>query len=164
MFKKLSLKIGFTETEIKVLFFLLAIFLAGFTYIEIIKTGETSKYKEFDYSKEESSLLKSEQGEDSIEGGALQGGDDSIRKQVLELKEKPYEVRAKIIPAENSINLNTAQKEELMRIPGIGEKTAKNIITYREESGNFKSIEGIMNIKGIGEAKYTKFKKYLFVK
>jgi competence protein ComEA len=163
MFKKLSLKIGFTETEIKVLFFLLAIFLAGFTYIEFIKGGDTAKYKEFDYSKEEGTLLKSEQG-DSIEDGAFSDNKDSVKKQVLELKDQHYDMKSKIIPAENSINLNTASKDDLMKIPGIGEKTAENIFAYREKNGKFNSLEEIMNIKGIGEAKFAKFKKYLFVK
>src|ERR1035437_5120443 len=126
MFKKLSIKIGFTETEIKVLLFLLAIFLAGFTYIKFIKGGTEATYKEFDYSKEESSFLKSEQG-DSLEEASLAGDKDSLRKQVLELKEKPYKTNTKKEPDVKSINLNTASREELMKIFGIGEKTAGNI-------------------------------------
>src|ERR1035437_10687584 len=99
MFKKLSIKIGFTETEIKVLLFLLAIFLAGFTYIKFIKGGTEATYKEFDYSKEESSLLKSEQG-DSLEEASLAGDKNSVRIKVLELKDKSYETTAKKEPAE----------------------------------------------------------------
>ena len=163
MFKKLSLKIGFTETEIKVLLFLLALFLAGFTYIKFIKGGNEATYKEFDYAKEESSLLKSEQG-DSLEETSIPEDKDSIRKQVLELKDKPYATTTKKEPAEKSINLNTASKEELMKISGIGEKTAGNISAYREKNGKFKTIDELMNVKGIGEAKFAKFKKYLFIK
>jgi len=163
MFKKLSIKIGFTETEIKVLLFLIAIFLAGFTYIKVIRGGTEATYKEFDYSKEESSLLKSEQG-DSLEEASLSGGKDSIRKQVLELKEKPYKTNTKKEPAEKSINLNTASREELMKISGVGEKTAGNIFSYREKEGKFKTLDELMNVKGIGEAKLAKFKKYLFIK
>src|ERR1035437_9390800 len=100
MFKKLSLKIGFTETEIKVLLFLLALFLAGFTYIKFIKGGNEATYKEFDYAKEESSLLKSEQG-DSLEETSIPEDKDSIRKQVLELKDKPHATTTKKEPARN---------------------------------------------------------------
>jgi comEA protein len=163
MFKKLSVKIGFTETEIKVLLFLLALFLAGFTYIKFIKGGTEATYKEFDYSKEESSLLKSEQG-DSLDEASIPEDKGSIRKQVLELKDKPYETTTKKEPAEKSINLNTASKEELMKISGIGDKTAGNIFAYREKNGKFKTIDELMNVKGIGEAKFAKFKKYLFIK
>lgn len=163
MLKKLSVKIGFTETEIKVLLFLLTFFLAGFTYIKFIKTGTDSKYKEFDYSKEESLLLKSEQG-DSLEEASIPEDKDSIRKQVLELKDKPYQTRTKKEPATKSIDLNSASKEELMRISGIGEKTAENILAYRDKKGKFKTLEELMNVKGIGEAKFAKFKVYLFIK
>jgi len=163
MFKKLSVKIGFTETEIKVLLFLLGLFLAGFTYIKFIKGGSEATYKEFDYSKEESLLLKSEQG-DSLEEASMPTDKDSIRKQVLELKDKPYETTTKKEPAERSINLNSASREDLMKISGIGDKTAGNILSYREKNGKFKVIDELMNVKGIGEAKFAKFKKYLFIK
>jgi comEA protein len=162
MFKKISVKIGFTETEIKVLLFLLGIFLAGFSYITFIKASDPS-YKEFDYSKEESSLLKAESG-DSLNEPAIMEGKDTVRNQVLELKDRSYKVTSKKAPNENSINLNTASKEQLMKIPGIGEKTADNIFAYREKNGKFKSLEEIMNVKGIGESKYNKFKKYLYLK
>jgi len=163
MFKKLSVKIGFTETEIKVLLFLLALFLGGFTYIKFIKSGKEASYKEFDYSKEESSLLKSEQG-DSLEEASISENKDSVKKQVLELKDKPYERVSKKEPADKSINLNSATKEELLKISGIGDKTAENILVYRAKNNRFKTIDELMNVKGIGEAKFAKFKKYLFIK
>ena len=163
MFKKLSVKIGFTETEIKVLLFLLAFFLAGFTYIKFIKGGAEATYKEFDYTKEENLLLNSEKG-DSLEEASLTGNNDSVSKQVLELKDNSFEITSKKAVAEKSINLNTASREELMNISGIGEKTAGNILSYRENNGKFKTLDELMNVKGIGEVKLTRFKKYLFIK
>lgn len=56
----------------------------------------------------------------------------------------------------NLININTATKEELDTLPGIGPVTAQKIIDYRQEHGNFSSIEDIKNVKGIGEAKFSK--------
>jgi comEA protein len=163
MFKKISLKIGFTETEIRVLLFLLGIFLAGFTYLKFIKGGAEATYKEFDYSKEESSLLKSENG-DSLDEASIPEDKNSVRKQVLELKDRSYNTTTKKELAEKSINLNTASKEDLMNISGIGEKTAGNILTYKEKNGKYRTLEELMNVKGIGEVKFTKFKKYLFIK
>jgi competence protein ComEA len=60
------------------------------------------------------------------------------------------------------ININKATLEELMLIPGIGEKTASQIIQFRETSGNFRSIEDLMKIRGIKEKKFAKLKKYFF--
>lgn len=65
--------------------------------------------------------------------------------------------------AEARIDLNRAAKEELMSLPGIGEAKALDIIAYREENGGFKTIEEIMNIKGIKEAVFTKIKDKIVV-
>lgn len=60
------------------------------------------------------------------------------------------------------ININNATLEDLMLIPGIGEKTALRIIQYRESLGNFRKLEDLMNIHGIKEKKFTHLKKYLY--
>lgn len=61
------------------------------------------------------------------------------------------------------ININTATKEELVKLPGIGEGKAESIISYREENGGFKSIEDIMLIGGIKEAIFNRIKDYIKV-
>lgn len=58
----------------------------------------------------------------------------------------------------NKISINDSTKEQLMSLPGIGDKTADLIIKYREENNGFKFIEELMNIKGIGEKKFEKIK------
>ena len=60
--------------------------------------------------------------------------------------------------ASQKINLNTATKEELMTLKGIGEAKAADIIRYREEQGPFRTIEEVMNISGIKEAAFGKIK------
>lgn len=62
------------------------------------------------------------------------------------------------------ININTATVDELDTLPGIGKSTANKIISYREEKGKFKSIEEIMEVSGIGDAKFDSIKKLIDVK
>ena len=60
-------------------------------------------------------------------------------------------------PGESSgglVNINTATLEQLMTLPGIGEVTASAIIEYREQA-YFERVEDIMNVTGIGEAKFN---------
>ncbi len=61
------------------------------------------------------------------------------------------------------ININTATQEELTSLSGIGEAKAKSIIKYREENGNFKSIEDIMKVSGISENLFAKIKENITV-
>lgn len=62
----------------------------------------------------------------------------------------------------SKISINSASKEELMTLPGIGEKTALKIIEYRKAQA-FKSIEDIKNVKGIGDKKYEKIKDLIVI-
>ena len=61
------------------------------------------------------------------------------------------------------VNLNTAAKEELMTLPGIGESKAQSIMDYRQETGSFARIEDIMNISGIKEGVFNKIKDQITV-
>ena len=57
------------------------------------------------------------------------------------------------------ISINKASKEELMTLPGIGESKANEIIKYREKNGDYKSIEEIKNVTGIGESLFDQIKE-----
>jgi competence protein ComEA len=61
------------------------------------------------------------------------------------------------------ININTADKETLMTLPGIGESRADAVIQYRQEHGAFFSIEEIQNISGIKNAVFSKLKDLITV-
>lgn len=56
------------------------------------------------------------------------------------------------------ININKASAEELSTLKGIGKKKAEAIVTFRKQNGNFKKVEDIMLVKGIGEKMFAKIK------
>ena len=64
--------------------------------------------------------------------------------------------------ASGLININTADAEELMKLKGVGEKTAEKIIEYRAQTP-FEKPEDIMNVKGIGEKKFEDIKDHICV-
>lgn len=72
-------------------------------------------------------------------------------------------LNASPLGAERKVNLNTAGKEELMTLKGIGEAKAEDIIKYRETYGPFQKIEDIMNISGIKDAAFQKIKDSITV-
>ena len=61
------------------------------------------------------------------------------------------------------VNINTASKEELMTISGFGEALSTSVISYREENGTFYTLEDVMNVDGIGNAKFNTCKNYIIL-
>lgn len=61
------------------------------------------------------------------------------------------------------INLNTATREDLMTVTGIGPSTADNILAYREETGRFTSVEDLLHVNRIGEKTLDKIRDYFTV-
>lgn len=155
MLKKISEKIGFTQTEIKVTLLLLIIFIVGFTYKTFFRNDGLKSYKNFDYSKEDSTFLNS--------GSRIDTASSPDKENILELNKRD-KFPAKVIAAENSIDLNKAGVDVLITIPGIGKKTAENIIEQRAKLGGFRNINGLLKVKNIGIKKLDKIKKYAYIK
>ena len=84
---------------------------------------------------------------------------DSIESIEKEPKISKKELKLR----EKSINLNSEGLHELVSLPEIGTSTAEKIIEYRNKKGKFKSVQQIMNVKGIGEKKFQKIKDYLTI-
>lgn len=64
---------------------------------------------------------------------------------------------------QSKININSAQIEELITLPEVGEATANKIIEYRKENGKFQKIEDLKNVPGIGDSKYENIKTMIRV-
>lgn len=164
MFEKFSKKIGFTQTEISVILFLAGLFLLGFVYVQFFKEKEND-YKYFDYSKQDSLFYyySNLNPEFDLEDSTLISNLET-KKRVLELSDTFEYVKKDIFAlTEKSINLNTAGVSELVKLPGIGEKTAEKIILLRNERNGFKRLDELMDVKGIGEVKFNKIKKFLYI-
>ncbi len=76
----------------------------------------------------------------------------------------------RVVPAENSLpegkdsivfNINTASEEELKQLDGISDVLAKRIVSYREENGDFESVDDLANVHGIGEKKLKDIRNYV---
>jgi len=66
-------------------------------------------------------------------------------------------------PPAQPININTANSEELQLVPGIGPVTAGKILQMRKSYGAFKSVDDLLAIRGFGEKRLDKMRKYLTV-
>src|SRR5271165_2694132 len=73
----------------------------------------------------------------------------------------PVSAFAKKKPPAHPINLNTASAAELQEVPGIGPSTAQKILDTRKSYGSFKSVDDLLSIKGIGQKRLDKMRKYL---
>jgi len=79
-------------------------------------------------------------------------------------KYSPVKTMASFNSDIGKINLNSADKNLLMTLPGIGEKLAQRIIEYRKEQTGFTELEELKNIKGITDYRYEKLKGHLIIK
>ena len=69
--------------------------------------------------------------------------------------------KATTSPFKGTVNINSASKEQLMQLPGIGEVKAAEIIKTRKKSGKFKKADDLLKVDGIGEKTLKGFKKNL---
>ena len=84
---------------------------------------------------------------------------DQMIIYVLKHGEKPKQISDSSSSSNTDvININTANKEQLMKISGVGKTKAEAIISHREKNGDFKKKEDITKVRGIGKATFEKIK------
>jgi competence protein ComEA len=160
--KKISAHLNLTEIELKVSLFLSTAFFIGLFSYYLKYSNENIGYKEFEYSKQDSLFYQSEKEKTSAK--KIEKRVDS-KQELLDFsvnKNKDKELIETGLDV-NSININKADVETLVQLPGIGIKTAERIIELRSKRNGFRNLDELLNVKGIGEKKFKKFKKYIFI-
>ena len=127
------------------------------------------------YTKSEYKKLNTKNAANVVCQTKVEEVDECIDKgmSIIKTEEKPVENVVDVTPKDNNvdnnntestlININTATEAELMSLTGIGESKAKAIISYRQENGNFATIEDIKNVTGIGDSIFEKIKNDITV-
>lgn len=162
MLTKISRKIGFTLTEIRVILFLLIIFLLGLSLKYFLTDDHKSRILAADYSLQDSLFFYSDNSDSNISKLSNKVVDSKL--EVLDFNNRDFqEKKSSNIAGEKSIELNTADINALISLPGIGEKTASAILEYKKNIGKFRNLNELMNVKGIGVSKFNKIKKYIYI-
>ena len=86
--------------------------------------------------------------------------EEEVEDRILD-RESGSHIDTKETEDSDKVNINTASKEELMTLPGIGETKALAILAYRQKNGPFSSIEELKNVEGIKDAVFSKMKEYI---
>ncbi len=142
-------KAGFTRNEVKVVLFLSVTFLIGLG-VRWLAPAETAPASgtPFDYTLLDSEFAARSQSPDSPAAGA--GAALTSRAP------------AKSPPADG-VNLNSASEQDLIALPGIGPATAARILQYRDEHGEFTSVDQLLQVPGIGTKKLERLRPYVRV-
>lgn len=137
MFRRLSDWLALTGTERKVILFLAGALLVG-AGIRLYQETFPSN-PQFDYSSSDSTfaVLSEKPNEEST------AEDDTSATSILDI--------------------NTASKQDLMTLPGIGAVTAERIVAYRTDVGPFKSVEELRKVKGISKRKFENLVPFITV-
>ena len=164
IFGKIAEKIGFTEIELKVNLFLSGVLLIGlFSYY--LTHNIESESNDFDYSYQDSLFFAADSADKLLKYGLKSEKDVDSEKELLDFsknknsKEGSSSKKAFL----GKVNLNKAGIAELAKLPGIGIKTAQKIIDLRNKKKGFQLLNEILEVRGIGPAKFNDIKEYIYI-
>lgn len=157
-------KFNLTKTELNTIIFILFIFVFGLlinlSKIEINQVNQQN----FDYSFHDSlfKALENEKQKELIDFEKYEKKVD-YGLELSDFSNAELDSKKKIDLISLTINLNDADLENLIKLPGIGPKTAEKIIILRTQKGGFSSVDELTQVKGIGLKKLNKIKSFLFI-
>ncbi len=131
-----------------------------FVFRTLLFSYEVYSYDETDKEFENDTLFSDNHtGNDDI-SKKVQSKTDTSKSQIIKQKNiiKDLTVNQKIV------NINRSLKDELIKLPGIGPKTADKIIEFRKTHGDFQSKDDLIKVKGIGPVKLKKIKNLIKLK
>ena len=155
----------YTPRELRALLFFL---LAGIAVL-LFRFGKQIYTGWFPASRSKSEIVQ-KRSEDSLFAAlsAVANHRDSLFFSLPEDSLLLSTVRAKTIHhtkeeglRDSAISLNMGTKEDLMRLPSVGPASAELILEYRSERGRFRSLSELKNVRGFGETRFEKIKRYL---
>lgn len=147
--RRIQEKLGLTKSEAGIIIFLSFGLILGGTAKILHLDRFTGRY---DFSQSDSFFVAASSKIDSV----IAAEEDTLKAS------KKSNSKTKLSIA-FPIDLNKATMEGLVALPGVGKATAQKIIDYRAAHGNFKSIEDLMKVKGIGSKKFEKMKPFIKV-
>ncbi len=177
LFSNLDSRLGITRGDLTILTFVTATALAGFLYTTFFDARpplvEQREMRQMVRRHDSivalhrearlADLRQSAAAPDSAPAWTPLTSEDAERDEIVEKAAAPSASSGKKEALTGPININSASKDALMKLPGVGEKTAEAIIAMRTHLP-FRKPEDIMNVKGIGEKKFEKMKAYIAIK
>ena len=143
-------RFGFTGNEFKVILFLSLSLVAGMG-IKWLRSGGGATggiLPTFDYSRSDSEFA----------ARSLSLTADTIHSY-FGTPSRTVQHKQTLTPG--CIDINSASKQQLILLPGIGESIASRIIAYRDENGPFSSVDRLVRVKGIGAKKLEKIRPFV---
>lgn len=164
LLERINQRVGFTRNESLVVLFLVGTLLFGGA-IKLTQELTGTNNPQYDYTAADQEFAaRSQHIDTTIEDKAWNSTDSQTFNSSTQTKKSQSSTPRKLksVPSKK-INVNTATKEELMSLPGVGETTAERIIIYREDHGPFLSIDDLLSVKGIGKKKLERLVPYIII-
>jgi competence protein ComEA len=146
MISRVQETFGFTRNELKVILFLAVSLAAGAGIRWAVTSRQPANGAAFDYAAMDREFA------------------DRSRRAPAAAAQHPAPPLPSTTARAVIVNLNTASQAELMRLPGIGEKYAERILSYRREHGPFASVEDLDAVRGIGKKTIERLRPFIRVR